>query len=1055
MKTQIILALSGVTLCLFSHARAANITKADNLSTLATGGSWAGGTAPGPSDTAVFDATYLQTGNLDTGAALTWAGLRVTGGTTAINIANTTPENTISLGSGGVALGAARALTLPNTKWLADQTWTAAASSTLTIGNTAIHPQAFTLQLTSAGMTVKKGTTTLPFAGTSTLAKFVIGDDTLNSQPNAGTVTSVGDLTVSGHFAIGEAAPAVFIQTAGTVHSTAAASGFGSGLNLGHRGGVSRYQLQGGTLKTNAPMVIGAGGGNTGTLEISGGIARLKGLNLTTSTSAIARIDLTAGRLDVGSAGIIATAAGTRTLNLGGGILGATANWSTNQPLVFTGTNGNTTIDTLDAVDAASARTITVSGASSGAGGFVKTGEGTLEVNGPFAHRGDSTVNGGTLLLGTSGSLRLFPTADQTSNRITGSGALILDGTLEIDLTQAAVATGNSWLLIDATQPSYGTTFAVRSTTGAFTPKGNGTHVFADTDGNTWTFHTTTGRLSVMPMPPLLWNNASGNNLWDTVSLNWNDGSANATFADGDKVRFEDTVNAMESITVNYTLAPLTMTFANTALTGFEVGGSGTLAGAGSLIVNQGGQVKLANTGGLSFAGALKIDSSSLVQLATKGDHASTTIGAGSVLELLAGASLKGPVSNAGSLVHAAESGTLTLAGVVSGNGSIIQDGTSTLALAAVNTHTGTVIIRNGTLRLERGAQLYQTGAFFGVQNQSNITIATGGTFETWNWEFGVNNALSRLRHNYGQILLDGGTIRFTESATSYRAFTVGTGGGTLDAPTGTTFTKVAGTLASENIIRFATDSTLTITGGGNVEIRDDLGAYGATGFHIAKKGPGSLTLSGTNTYTGTTTVSEGSLLVNGTALADGSSLVIDGGVVIPSGTETVGRLFFGGTQQAAGTWGASGSGALHIDDTRFSGTDGVIQVTIGPPGQGFASWAAANGTAGTIGDDHDRDGVPNGVEYFLGGPNSITTGTTTLPGVVKTAGDFTVTWTMAADYAGTYATDFVVETSANPGEGWTTETLGTHVTINGRDVSYTFPRNRPRTFVRLAVSGP
>ena len=847
----------------------------------------------------------------------------------------------------------------------------------------------------------------------------------------------------------------MFIQTAGTVHSTAAASGFGSGLNLGHRGGVSRYQLQGGTLKTNAAMVIGAGGGNTGTLEVSGGTARLKGLNLTTSTSAIARIDLTAGRLDLGSAGIVATAIGTRTLNLGGGTLGATANWSTNQPLVFTGTNGNTTIDTLDAVDAATARTITLTGTSSGTGGFVKAGEGMLEINGSFAHRGDSTVTGGTLQIGTSGSIRMFPTADQTCNRITGGGSLVFNGSLEIDLTQAEVATGNTWLLVDATNRSYGTTFAVKSTTGAFSPKGDGTHVFADADGNTWTFDTATGRLGVVPMPPLLWSNTSGNGLWDAVSLNWNEGSTTATFADGDKVRFEDTANAMESITINSTLAPLTITFANTALTSFEVGGSGTLTGAGSLIVNQGGQVKFANTGGLSLAGPLKIDQSSLVQLATKGDHGSTTIGAGSVLELLAGASLKGPVSNAGSLMHAAESGTLTLAGVVSGNGSLVQDGTSTLALTAVNTQTGPIAIRNGTLRVDRGAQLYQTGAFFGVQNQRNITISTGGTFETWNWEYGAANALSRLRHNYGQILLEGGTIRFTESVSSYRAFTVGTEGGTLEAATGTTFTKTAGTLASENIIRFATDSTLTITGGGNVEIRDDLGAYGANGFHITKKGPGSLTLSGTNTYTGTTTVSEGSLLVNGKALADASSLVVEGGVVIPSGTETVGRLFFGATQQKAGTWGARGSGAQHIDDTRFSGADGVIEVTTGPAGQGFASWAAANGTNGSIGQDHDQDGVPNGVEYFLGGTNGVTTGVTTLPGVTDNAGNLTVTWTMAADYAGTYATNFVVETSATLGGAWTPAALGTNVTIVGRNVTYTFPGNSPRSFVRLAVSGP
>jgi hypothetical protein len=167
-----------------------------------------------------------------------------------------------------------------------------------------------------------------------------------------------------------------------------------------------------------------------------------------------------------------------------------------------------------------------------------------------------------------------------------------------------------------------------------------------------------------------------------------------------------------------------------------------------------------------------------------------------------------------------------------------------------------------------------------------------------------------------------------------------------------------------------------------------------------------------------------------------------------------VNTLFFGATQQAAGTWGATGSGATHINNTRFSGTDGVIFVTTGPVG-GYSSWATTNGTAGTIDEDHDNDGVSNGIEYFLGGPNGNTTGFTALPGVANNSGTLSITWTMAADYTGSYDTDFVVETSEALTGAWTEEVLNVNVTITGDDVTYTFPAGPAKKFVRLSVTGP
>lgn len=104
-------------------------------------------------------------------------------------------------------------------------------------------------------------------------------------------------------------------------------------------------------------------------------------------------------------------------------------------------------------------------------------------------------------------------------------------------------------------------------------------------------------------------------------------------------------------------------------------------------------------------------------------------------------------------------------------------------------------------------------------------------------------------------------------------------------------------------------------------------GLSGAAG--LVKTGNGTLTLGPAtpNSYGGDTRVEAGVLAVNGSALPDTTKLVINAGKVAASGIETVDTLYFGTTQQAAGTWGATGSGADHIDDTHFTGTVGVVKV--------------------------------------------------------------------------------------------------------------------------------
>ncbi len=505
--------------------------------------------------------------------------------------------------------------------------------------------------------------------------------------------------------------------------------------------------------------------------------------------------------------------------------------------------------------------------------------------------------------------------------------------------------------------------------------------------------------MSVAPPPPLLWNNGSGNGVWDAISLNWDDSVSDVAFANGEDVRFENTLDVLEEIEVVGTVEPGEITFANSA-TDYEFSGAGTIGGSGSLLAGNGGWTTFGNTGGLSFSGALQVTGSSRVILETAGNHGSSSITAGSSLELLDGSSIAGPVQNNGTLRNDSTSGTQTVGGVISGNGAIQQFGDGTFVLNAVNTHTGIVTIDSGVFRLAPGAKLYQTGGFFGAQNQNYIIVNTGGTFETWNWNFGDPNSLSRLRHNYGQILLNGGTIRFTESFSSQRAFTVGASGGMIEVGAGITYTKPAGTIVDENMIRFSSDSTLTIGGDGDVLIGDALGSYGSTGFSIAKTGAGTLTLSGPNIYTGNTTVTAGSLVLSSSgalAFVPGANSVSN--KISGAGNATFNGRFIlnltGANTTPGNTWviaevanqsfdpstfsvsngttvfSENSSGIHSFDDGTnvwtFTESTGALSIAAVAAG-GYGAWAVDNAPIGTSADDYDKDGVANGVEYLLGG---------------------------------------------------------------------------------------
>jgi autotransporter-associated beta strand protein len=232
--------------------------------------------------------------------------------------------------------------------------------------------------------------------------------------------------------------------------------------------------------------------------------------------------------------------------------------------------------------------------------------------------------------------------------------------------------------------------------------------------------------------------------------------------------------------------------------------------------------------------------------------------------------------------------------------------------------------------------------------------------------------------------------------------------------------------------------------------------------------------LTAANTYRGTTTVSQGTLaFVGGSQTAPvtveaGASI----GFTVGSPTSSTGTFdLTTGTVKITGT----PTEASHVLITSSAGIIGTPTLDAPVPGYellvdgtslklvqagagGYASWAALNGAGANLDDDHDNDGVANGIEYFIGGPNGNTTGFTALPRVVKADGLLTVTWPKGAGYSGVYGTDFAVETSTTLSGPWTVETLPGNVIESPASVIYTFPGGPAYTdkrFARLRVAGP
>lgn len=284
----------------------------------------------------------------------------------------------------------------------------------------------------TSGVSITGGTTNVN-AGTSISTSGILQSTTATLNINGGSITA-------GRFVTNNASntSSTINHSSGTLTITGTDSSNSNTASFlfGHwsSGNTCTYTFTGGTLNsTGAELSFGWDTGNS-IFNQSGGTANLLGLDLGNGRNNVAVYSLTGGTLNLGANGITTNA--NKVLNFGGGTLGAFANWSSAQAIAITANGGNSTIHTLDSVDNTTARTITLTGALSGPGGLVKTGAGTLMINGSAQYTGTTTVNGGTLAVD----------GNQTFNRLSTNHQLTVNsgGTFQVNGVNAMNSAANS-----------------------------------------------------------------------------------------------------------------------------------------------------------------------------------------------------------------------------------------------------------------------------------------------------------------------------------------------------------------------------------------------------------------------------------------------------------------------------------------------------------------------------------------------------------------------------------------------------------------------------------
>lgn len=339
---------------------------------------------------------------------------------------------------------------------------------------------------------------------------------------------------------------------------------------------------------------------------------------------------------------------------------------------------------------------------------------------------------------------------------------------------------------------------------------------------------------------------------------------------------------------------------------------AGNISGSGFLHVNTG---PLILTGNNTSTGATTIYRNATLQVGDGGDTGS--LGAGNV-------------TNYAKLIFN-RTGELEYAGVISGDGTLIKQGTGTVTLTGKTPYTGSTTIAEGTLKishLSNGGDYINHGVLV-----FNKETGTGSNM----YLNGLSGAGSLIKEGGGVLLLNGDKA-YTGNTYINNGFiqaqgknALGVNGAVTVAENGqlVIWTDLSvGSLAGEGTINLsrknANQTANTLIVGGDDTSTAFNGIISGDDGGLTKTGEGALTLAGINTYTGSTTVNNGLLEVNG-SLA--SEVTINNGGTL-GGRGNLGSVMVNGGRLAPG----NSIGTLNTDSVDFSG-GGVYEVEVDAAG--------------------------------------------------------------------------------------------------------------------------
>ena len=590
-------------------------------------------------------------------------------------------------------------------------------------------------------------------------------------------------------------------------------------------------------LSTEVSGTISGTGGSL--VKIGNGTLKLSGTGTYTGPTAVSGGTLQGGATNAFSSIGAFSVAGGATVDLGG--FNQEISSLTGDGLV-TNTGSSDAILTVGRDDSSTAFNGTF---QDGGAGFPtlalsKIGTGTLTLTGTSSHRGGTTVNAGTLQLGTIGGGGI-------AGKIMGSVEVAASGTFDIvnlDAASALSITNSGTTNFRTAANAGGSGMQINAGTVNFYDTATGGSANINNGGGVLNFHDSSKAAS-----------AEISNL-QTINFNGDSSADHARISNMSAMNFNDRSTAGSATVEN---------------DGVTVFAGDSTAESAAITINSGGSVKFRDT---SSGGSARF-----INKAGGSFHIEDLTSAGTTVGSIEGAGtyyLGSKKLTVGSNDQSTEvSGTIA-DGPTGAGGSLVKTGTGVLTLSGNNTYTGGTSLLGGAVQATRDV---------------NLGDASGAlTFDGGALKLGASFDLAATR----QIIFNGGggTIDTNGFATSISQGITGTGGltktgsGTLTLSGNSGYSGATTVSGGKLLVNgsIASSSSVTVDAGAMIGGNGRLGSTVINGTLSAGSSPGKLTVDG-NLVLGSTSTSLFELGAPGVVGGPANDLVYVTGNLVLGGT--------------------------------------------------------------------------------------------------------------------------------------------------------------------------